>query len=189
MPERKRLFSTANITRMAMFVALVLAFQAVPVPPFMGGFFRLAALPLVLSGFILGPKAGFWVGAISDVLEFIIFPRGKIFFPGFTITQALTASVPALVLGGRCPSFFNCLAAISCGQVLTKLILVPVFLVIISSVPDFWLAWKTFAFQAAITQAFHIPLYAWCSALVLRSLPKNLQSSDLSDAGQIVKND
>ncbi len=183
MSERKRLFSTANITRMAMFVAIVLAFQAAPVPPFMGGFFRLAALPLILSGFILGPKAGFWVGAISDVLEFIIFPRGKIFFPGFTITQALTASVPALILGSRTPSFLNCLFAIFCGQALTKLLLVPVFLVFISSVPDFWIAWKTFAFQAAVTQSFHVPIYAWCSALVLRSFPKELQP-DISDACQ-----
>ena len=84
---------------MALFVALALLLGAVPSPPPTHGFFKLVALPLILSGLILGPKAGFWVGALSDILGYFLYPSGP-YFPLFTLTQALTGALPAWFLGG-----------------------------------------------------------------------------------------
>ena len=159
-----------HIPQMAMFVAIALAFRAVPLPPLCGGLLRLAALPIILAGFILGPRAGFWVGAVSDVLECLLFPRGQMFFPGFTLTQALTGAIPALLVRHSAPNFWRYLGAIAAGQGLTKLVLVPLFILCISNVPDIKPAYEALLLQALITQAIHIPIYAWISVLAMRHL-------------------
>ena len=159
-----------HIPKMAIFVAITLAFQALPLPAFGGGIVRFAGLPIILSGLILGPKAGFWVGAISDVLECLIFPKGRMFFPGFTLTQALTGAIPALIAGQSPPSFWRYLGAIAAGQSLTKLLLVPCFILLIAPVHPIWPAYKLLLAQALITQALHIPLYAWLCLLTMRHL-------------------
>lgn len=173
------MLSTREITRIAVFVALALAFRAVPAPPVPGGFFRFAALPIILSGFILGPRCGLWVGAISDVVEFLLFPTGKPFFPGFTLTQALTGALPSWVMGRAKLSFQRCLLAVATGQIVTKILLVPLFLVFILSPSAKWVvAWQVFVLEAAVTQLFHIPLYAWISYLVMRNLSQRGHSRE-----------
>ncbi|MBQ7569231.1 folate family ECF transporter S component [bacterium] len=159
-----------NVPQMAMFVAITLAFQAVPLPPIGGGILRFAALPIILSGLILGPKAGFWVGAISDVLECMLFPRGKMYFPGFTLTQALTGAIPALIVKQSPPSFWSYFTAIAIGQSITKFLLVPAFILLIAPIHPLWLAYQTLLIQALITQSLHIPIYAWLCLLVMRHI-------------------
>ena len=171
-----------HIPKMAMFVAIALAFQAVPLPPIGGGILRLAALPVILSGLILGPKAGFWVGAVSDVLECLLLPKGKMYFPGFTLTQALTGAVPALIVRGKTPGYWNYLTAIAAGQSLTKLILVPAFLLLIAPVYPLWPAYEALLLQALVTQALHIPLYAWLCMLIMRHLTPLLDQRPTNSA-------
>ncbi len=168
---------------MAMFVAISIAFEAVPIPPLCGGFFRFAALPLILAGFILGPRAGFWVGVVSDILECLMFPRGSMYFPGFTLTQALTGALPALVVGKHEPSFWRYLMGIAVGQALTKFLLVPIFLLFIAPVPDWVLAYKVLLVKALITQSVHIPLYAWLCWLVMRHLAPLLNKNHAAITG------
>jgi len=160
---------TLRLTCMAMFVALSLAIQMIPVPPVSGGLLRFAALPIILSGFVLGPRAGFMVGVTSDVLECLLIPRGM-FFPGFTLTQGLTGALPALVAGPGPASFRRYLVGIAVSQSLTKFLLVPVFLLVLAPVPDPVTAWKVLAVRALITQSAHIPLYAWVCLVVVRAL-------------------
>lgn len=66
----------------------------------LGGFpslrLNITALPIMLSGIILGPIAGFAVGFISDLLCFFIKPGGP-FFLGFTISSGLTGLIPGLL--------------------------------------------------------------------------------------------
>lgn len=66
----------------------------------LGGFpslrINLTSLPIMLSGILLGPTAGFIVGFISDLLCFIIKPNGP-FFIGFTIAEGLTGMIPGLL--------------------------------------------------------------------------------------------
>lgn len=154
---------------MAMFVALTLAIDLIPVPPVGAGLLRLTALPLILSGFLLGPRAGFWVGAVSDVLQCMVLPKGM-YFPGFTITQGLTGAIPALIAGRAAPSFPRYLVGIAVGQAVTKLLLVPAFLVVLAPAPATAAAWEILATRALFTQGLHVPLYAWVAVTVMRAL-------------------
>lgn len=58
--------------------------------------FNFCSVPIMLSGIFLGPIWGLAVGAISDILNFMIKPAGPYFF-GFTLTSALTGFVPGLI--------------------------------------------------------------------------------------------
>lgn len=51
-----------------------------------------AFVPVVLAGMLLGPLAGALVGGLSDFVGAILFPIGA-YFPGFTLTAALTGAV------------------------------------------------------------------------------------------------
>lgn len=155
-----------------MFVALTLACQAVPLPPVGFSLFRLAGLPVILSGFLLGPRAGFWVGAISDVLGFVLYPKGQMFFPGFMLTQALTGMLPALLVGKRGPDFRRYLWSIAISQGITKVLMVPFFLAFLQTGfgEAFSVAFKVAAAQGFVCQVVHIPLYAWICYLIMRVL-------------------
>ena len=66
----------------------------------LGGFpslrLNLTALPIMFSGIVLGPVAGFVVGFISDLLCFFIKPAGP-FFIGFTLAMGFTGMIPGLI--------------------------------------------------------------------------------------------
>ena len=57
---------------------------------------NLTALPIYLSGIIAGPFFGLAVGALSDILCFLIKPSGP-YFPGFTVVSALSGLLPGLI--------------------------------------------------------------------------------------------
>lgn len=66
----------------------------------LGGFptlrLNLTAIPIMLSGILLGPVAGLAVGTIADILSFIVRPSGP-YFIGFTLSSALTGFIPGLL--------------------------------------------------------------------------------------------
>ena len=55
-----------------------------------------ANLPLMLSGIILGPLAGFLTGAAADLINFVVKPGGP-FFPGFTLASGLCGFIPGII--------------------------------------------------------------------------------------------
>jgi len=57
---------------------------------------NLTSIPIILSGIMFGPLAGVVTGGLSDLLCYIIKPAGP-YFPGFTITAALTGLIPGLI--------------------------------------------------------------------------------------------
>ena len=70
-----------------------------------GGAVRISfgGLPIALAGALLGPFWGGMTGMVADLLGATLFPQGP-FFPGFTITAALSGMIPGLILYGRRPS-------------------------------------------------------------------------------------
>lgn len=94
--SRTRLIVNCGLL-VALSVILKLLFE-VYIP--LGGFpslrINLTAIPIILTGILFGPGAGFLVGAISDILCFAIKPGGP-FFPGFTLVSALTGFLPGLL--------------------------------------------------------------------------------------------
>lgn len=55
------------------------------------------AIPIQISGILMGPVIGGIVGVIADLLGFVMNPGGGIFFPGFTLTAALNGIIPGLL--------------------------------------------------------------------------------------------
>lgn len=60
----------------------------------------LGMIPVAVAGMAFGPLWGALVGAIGDILGMLIFPSGA-YFPGFTVTAALTGIVYALFIYKR----------------------------------------------------------------------------------------
>ena len=94
-------FTSLTIVRAGLFIAMSLVLKVVfeiYIP--LGGIpalrINFASVPLMLSGIILGPAAGFVTGAVADIINFIVKPGGP-FFPGFTLVSALTGFIPGAI--------------------------------------------------------------------------------------------
>ena len=53
-------------------------------------------IPLMLSGMILGPVYGAFTGAVADLVGYPFNPQGA-YFPGFTLTAAVSGFIPGLM--------------------------------------------------------------------------------------------
>ncbi|MCA9791634.1 MAG: folate family ECF transporter S component [Candidatus Eremiobacteraeota bacterium] len=154
-------------TAAAMLVTLTCLVQVLSPP---GSALKLVGFPVILSGFLLGPGYGAMVGAVSDILGYLLYPAGP-FFPGFTLTQALTGAIPAAVLGHRRVHQLGSRAlpwlvlAIGLGQLVTSVLMVSGFLTLLYGLP-FWAQ----ATYRGISQLVHVPIYAWLAWKVLDSL-------------------
>jgi len=94
-------------------------------------------LPIILGGILFGPLYGGIIGAFSDILGYIINPIGA-YMPHFTLTSALTGIIPALILKINQKNELNIFKlgiAVTVGQVITSLILVPYFIHTIFGIP------------------------------------------------------
>lgn len=94
-------FTSLTIVRAGLFIAMSLVLKVVfeiYIP--LGGIpalrINFASVPLMLSGIILGPAAGFVTGAAADIINFIVKPNGP-FFPGFTLVSALSGFIPGAI--------------------------------------------------------------------------------------------
>ena len=106
------------VSRLAVLTAaeIVLSrFLSIPTPQTKLGF---AFLPLALAGTLYGLRAGFVVGALSDLLGALLFPIGP-YFPGFTLTAGLKGLVFGLLLHRKRGAFRVAAAVILNGVVLS----------------------------------------------------------------------
>ena len=158
---------------MAVLVGLSVALKMLQYLPIMQFFFLFVAFPIILAGFMLGPRAGFWVGAISDILGYALFPGGP-YFPPLTITQGLTGCLPAVIVRwlwkDKPLSFSRLLVAIAISQLLTKGLMVPLCLhVLYRPTPHWFYSCCLYAAASLPAQAFHVPLYAWLINYILQT--------------------
>ncbi len=91
------LFATISIilTRFLAFYLPFLGFNSVRI--------SLGNIPLILSGFLLGPFCGAITGVLADLLGATLFPSGA-YFPGFTLSACLTGLLAGLLkplIGGK----------------------------------------------------------------------------------------
>ena len=121
----RRQSSTRKITYMAMFVTL-----SVVINTMRFGSISFGGFPIIYSGLVLGPVNGFIVGAVADVLGFIVRPSsGGGYHVVFTLTSALTGLIPILVVRlfkVKYPNFkfYQVLLGIFVGQMITSVIIV-----------------------------------------------------------------
>lgn len=67
-------------------------------------------LPIAIAGILYGPFWGIVCGAVGDLLGMMIYPSGA-FFPGFTLTAALTGAIFGWILHNRSASIARILLA------------------------------------------------------------------------------
>lgn len=94
-------FTSLTIVRAGLFISMSLVLKVifeVYIP--LGGIpalrINFSSVPLLLSGILLGPFAGFLTGAAADIINFIAKPGGP-FFPGFTLVSGLTGFIPGII--------------------------------------------------------------------------------------------
>ena len=168
-----------------MFVALSLIASVLPTIP--GSALKFGGFPLLLAGLLVGPRTGFAIGCLTDILGFAMRPVGM-FFPGFTLTQALTGMIPGLLTRGKDPltgldvtedplsepqsaksslwAYARLLGVFGVTQSLTSVLMVSFFT---SKV----VAGTPFAVELgkrALIQAVHVPIYAALALTVVKAL-------------------
>lgn len=99
--RQKTGITTNTLVRAALFTAISILLKLIfeiyiPLAGLPALRINLTSIPIILSGIICGPLIGLITGALSDILCFVIKPAGP-FFPGFTLTSALTGLIPGLI--------------------------------------------------------------------------------------------
>ena len=91
--ELKNIYSIASIA-MLLALRVVLGFFANATLPLFGNSVKLsgAFLPIAITGAMFGPIPAALVGALGDIISFIIAPTGM-YFPGFTLNGLLTGLI------------------------------------------------------------------------------------------------
>lgn len=131
-------------------------------------------LPIVLAGIAFGPLAGGLVGAVGDVVGYVINPMGA-YMPHFTLTSALTGILPGLIvfyLFGRRRDYWVLLTAIAVGQAVSSVVLVPLFLESLFGIPR-----AATVLPRVVTQAIQVPIYASFVKAILAYSPIHVRSA------------
>ena len=125
--ELKKLQSMVIIA-MLLALRVVLGMFANATLPIFGNAVKIsgAFLPIAMAGAMFGPVPGMLVGALGDVLSYIIAPTAGGFFPGFTLTSIVTGVIFGLMLYKRKPTLLRIFTAevvytVICGILLNSL--------------------------------------------------------------------
>ena len=81
-------------------------------------------VPLMFAGYLYGASGGVIVAVVSDLIGATLFPSGA-FFPGFTVTAALSGFIYGIALGEKCTTAKIAVSVITeqivCGLLLNTL--------------------------------------------------------------------
>lgn len=152
-----KIFTVKGITYMSIMIAIGVMINSLRI-----GELSFGGFPIILSGYLFGPISGFVVGAITDVVAFMVRPSAFSFNILFVLTSGLTGLIPVLItsiLGDKYPkySFIKILIGIFIGQMLTSVIMVPIFQTIFYGKVSFYV----YASRAFLKQIVSIPVYAF----------------------------
>jgi ECF transporter S component (folate family) len=129
----------------------------------------LGPLPLIMSGVLWGPAAGFFVGIVADIVGHVLSPMGS-YMPLITITTGLAGALPALMLryNGyyKHPGIGKLAGAIFGGQFITHMILVPYVLQIL-----FGMLWRPLFVPRLVAFLIHVPTYSFLTHYLLYRTP------------------
>lgn len=95
--ELKKLYSLTSIA-MLLAIRVVLGFFANTTLAFFGNNVKIsgAFLPIAVTAQMFGPIPAALVGALGDIISFMLNPTGGAYFPGFTISGLLTGVIYGL---------------------------------------------------------------------------------------------
>ena len=95
--QKKKFFNTRDLVVASLFIALSIVFARLfSIRVSEGLRLSFGQTPIILSGILLGPVWGLIVGALADVVGFVVAPMGA-YIPGLTLTSALVGLIPGLI--------------------------------------------------------------------------------------------
>jgi ECF transporter S component (folate family) len=104
--------------------------------------------PLAVCGMLFGPIWAALAGGLADAIGAILFPIGP-FFPGFTLSAALSGAVFGLFLHGNGKTFTHLISAVAINIIFLSMLLSTYWLTIITG-SSFLALLPTRAIQGAI---------------------------------------
>ena len=131
---QKQKISTKMLAVMGVLIALeVVIAHFVTFRPSQTMKLSLDFLPIVIAGVMFGPVPAMIIGMLADVLGAFIFPVGP-YFPGFTVTAALTGLVYGLLLH-KDQSMIRIVIAVAIQQWVLSLLLNTFWLKVLYGMP------------------------------------------------------
>ena len=137
---------------MLLAISVILSFFKIPLTEVME--IRFANIPVAVAGMLFGPGVGGLVGALSDVLGYIARPTGP-YFPGFTVSAALSGVIFGLLLGKNKLGVPRVVLACAIYQVGVGMLLTSLWLHILYGAP-YWALVVSRLPKELVTLAFHI---------------------------------
>jgi len=113
---------------MLLALKIVLGYFTVPV----GNLLKIgfSFLPIAVSGMLFGPAISAVLGAVGDIVSYVVQPSGP-FFPGFTLNAMISGFLYGAILYRKPVSFLRVLAAKTSVTVIISLMLNPLWLSIL----------------------------------------------------------
>lgn len=111
----------------ALLVAMRVALKSVMIPIADNLFISVGFLPNALGAMLCGPYLALMSGAASDILGWLLFPKGA-FFPLFTVVEMLGSLLFALFLYGAKPTILRVALSKLSVNVICNILLTPIFL-------------------------------------------------------------
>ncbi|PKM89440.1 MAG: folate family ECF transporter S component [Firmicutes bacterium HGW-Firmicutes-12] len=95
----------------------------------------LGVMPIIIAGFRLGLYQGAKVGALADIVGYLLSPGGA-YMPHFTLTSALNGVLPSLLIGKKEKiSEVRLVLSVVISYFVISMILVPYFLFKLFGIP------------------------------------------------------
>lgn len=88
----KSLVAASLLTAISIILTRVFSIM-IPIAGIQGLRVGFGGIPIIMSGILFGPLVGALTGTTADLIGFIINPMGP-YFPGFTLTAALSGFIP-----------------------------------------------------------------------------------------------
>lgn len=131
----------------------------------------IGAVPIYLGSLLLGPIYGLIIGAVSDLLGYVIKTTG-VYFIGFTINASIKGLIPGLFIKyyDKNRSWFRIFLIILPIEIITSLILTPLWLSILMKKAYI----LSFINPEQLIRLFMIPIYAFLTNYLYKILDKSV---------------
>ncbi len=125
-------------------------------------------VPIMLAGILLGPALGMCVGALADILGFLLFPTGM-YYPLITLTSAMVGLLPWAIyrLTSKLSEWKRALLAVGITQVVCSMFLQTLWLSIL-----FGKSYEVLFYPRAVIALIMIPVFFAIIQSVLTGLKK-----------------
>lgn len=160
----KKIAYLAFLTALTIILTRILSIR-LPIAGVEGVRIGFGALPIIFAGIAFGPAAGGIVGALGDLIGYFINPMGA-YMPHFTFTSFLTGFIPGFMVFyvlKRCRTLPVILIAVSVGQLITSITLVPYFINLLFGVP-----YAVIVPPRLISQLINVPIYVYFIKTLLK---------------------